>query len=259
MTRSVVAKSVAAVVAILGVAAVVGGAWWMQDRDMAAPPPAGPVLLDAPAAAAMPSGGVAGIEAQHGFKRYPRAAFIGDTYGMSLASESGRGWVDEVTASMCWSVSGKSIEMRTGYTNPGTGGTSVFGERIDDVSKATPSIVVIEGGLHDYDAPPEQLYEAARNVFASGRAMLPPETMIVAIGPPKPPTVPIENASRVLDPLARAAADTGVVFINPAAENWLPDGTYFHADGFLLNAKGHQEFARRLTEHLRALGAPAGC
>jgi hypothetical protein len=259
MSGSALAKTIAAVVVVVGIAAVAGGAWWLQDRDKVASPPPPSIQLDSPARAFSAPSGSTGIEAEHGFKRFPKAAFIGDTYGMSLASESGRGWVDEVTANMCWSVSGKSIEMRTGYTNPGTGGTAVFAERIDDVARTAPSIVVIEGGLHDYDALPDKIYEAARNVFATGRATLPPETMIVAVGPPKPPTVSLEDATHVLDPLARAAADNGVVFINPAAENWLPDGSFFHADGFLLNAKGHQEFARRLTEQLRALGAPAGC
>jgi GDSL-like Lipase/Acylhydrolase family len=196
---------------------------------------------------------------RHEFKTYPKAAVLADTVAFGYVG-AGRGWPDYLAGQMCWSVSGKSVELETGYTNPGgKPDTSAFTERADDVAKDGPKIVVVEGGMHDYRATPEKLQEAAAATFSTLKSQLPPDAMVVAVGPIVGDAAKPEDVARISGPIAAAAAEKGVIFLDPMVEGWLPNMDFFSRDGLLPNDKGQIEYANRLAADLRALGAPAGC
>jgi len=256
VSKRAVIRTLLALVIVAGLAAAVGGViWWNRDHSVE-PPAAAPTTLGPLPEPAAPGSGT-GL--RHEFRTYPKAAILADTLAMGYVG-AGRSWAELTAANMCWSLSAKSVELETGYTNPGgRPDTSAFTERADDVAKEDPAIVVVQGGLHDYRATPEKLQEAARNTFTTLKEQLPPESMVVALGPLVGDAASPEDVARVSGPIAAAAQETGVIFLDPMAERWLPDMNYFSRDGLLPNDRGQIEYANRLTAALRALGAPAGC
>ncbi|MGV0795033.1 SGNH/GDSL hydrolase family protein [Mycolicibacterium sp. XJ1819] len=248
----------AALVIIVGLAVAIGGVVWLRKDQSVSPPEAAPATL-APRPDA-PGGEDSNTGLRNEFRVYPRAAVLGDTTALGYVGDLGRGWVEELAKQMCWSISAKSAELETGYTNPGgKPNTSAFTERADDVAIGQPEIVIVEGGLHDYRATPDQLQRAASSVFTTLKNQLPADTMIVAVGPIAGDVVTPEEVAMVSGPIAAAAEDSGVIFIDPMAERWLPDASFYSNDGFLPNGKGQLEYATRFAADLRGRGAPAGC
>lgn len=260
MFRSPASKALTAVVITVGLAAAVGGVWWLTRDQSVSLPAAAPATLQpgSEPVPAAPQDSSTGL--RHEFRSFPKAAVLGDTMAMGYVADGGRGWVEALADQMCWSISAKSAEIETGYTNPGgKPNTSDFTQRADDVAATEPSIVLVEGGLHDYKSTAEKLRTSANTVFTTLKDQLPPNTMIVAVGPIAGDIVKPEDVAKVSQPIAAAAADSGVIFIDPMAERWLPDNTFYSRDGFLPNGKGQLEYSNRLAADLRALGAPAGC
>jgi hypothetical protein len=245
-----------ALVLVVGLAAVVGGVVLLNRDHSVETPEATPSTLG-PLPTPAPDGSGTGL--RHEFRAYPKAAVLADTLALGYIG-AGRGWPDVLAGQMCWSMASKSVELETGYTNPGgKPDTSAFTERADDVAKEEPAVVIVEGGLHDYRATPEKLQESAASVFTTLKEQLPPGSMVVAVGPLVGDVASPEEVARVSGPIAAAAADKGVIFLDPMAERWLPDMNYFSRDGLLPNDKGQIEYANRLAAALRALGAPSGC
>jgi lysophospholipase L1-like esterase len=259
--RSIRSRIFAALVVILGLTTLVWGVRMVNEGDTIMPPPATPATLGAETAAAGPSSSALETGVRHAFTPYPKVAVLGDSFATGYGSDRGWGWVEQLAADMCWSVTGKSAELETGYTSPGGNtDTSVFGDRVDQVVSPELAVVLVEGGVFDFRAPSEAIYVAASDVFQSLRSQLARNTPIVAIGPVAPPTVKPEDLARVAAPITAAATDTGAIFIDPAAENWLPDETFFLGGASLQpNGRGHTEFAKRLSIALRDRGIPAGC
>lgn len=248
----------ALVVLVVGVAAVVGGTLWVRKDNSVSVPPAAPATLVPVAGAAPPGPGNSSI--RHEFKVYPKLAVLADTIALGSVG-GGSSWVEQLASTMCLSVSAKSAEFETGYTNPGGApNSSAFTDRADDVAASSPALVVVEGGVHDYRAMPERLRDAALKTFNTLKEQSPPGTMIVVVGPSASgDVVKPEDVSKVSGAIAGAATEAGVVWLDPMAEQWLPDPTFYSQDGVLPNAKGQTEYANRLAAALRALGAPAGC
>jgi hypothetical protein len=251
-----VSRTLLVIVLVVGVAAVVGGVLFLRkDHNVDTPVAAPSTLSPLPT----PTQGNTGTGLRHEFKEYPKAAMLADTLAMGYIG-AGKGWPDYIAGQMCWSVTAKSVELETGYTNPGgKPDTSAFTERADDVAKDGPKIVIVEGGLHDYRATPEKLQADAATTFTTLKQQLPPDSMVVAIGPIVGDAASPEDVARVSGPIAAAAQEKGVIFLDPMAERWLPDMSYFSRDGLLPNDKGQIEYANRLAADLRALGAPSGC
>jgi hypothetical protein len=246
------------IVLIVGLAAVGVGALWVYRDHSVSVSPAAPATLEPVAGATPPAPGSTGVG--HEFKLYPKIAVLGDTIALG-SIDGGSSWVEQLASHMCWSVSTKSAEFQTGYTNPGgSPNSSAFTDRADDVAASAPAVVVVEGGVHDYRATAERLHDAALKTFTTLKDQSAPGTMIVAVGPiAAGEIVKPEDVARVSGSIASAAADAGVVWIDPMAEQWLPNGDFFSPDGILPNASGQAEYANRLAADLRAIGAPTGC
>jgi hypothetical protein len=251
-----VSRTLLVIALVAGLAAVIGGVVFLRKDHTVDTPDAAPSTLG-PLPTPTERGSGTGL--RHEFKEYPKAAMLADTLAMGYIG-TGKGWPDYIAGQMCWSVTAKSVELETGYTNPGgKPDTSAFTERADDVAKDGPKIVIVEGGLHDYRATPEKLQADAATTFTTLKEQLPPDAMVVAIGPIVGDAASPEDVARVSGPIAAAAAEKGVIFLDPMVERWLPDMSYFSRDGLLPNDKGQIEYANRLAADLRGLGAPAGC
>jgi hypothetical protein len=251
-------RTLAIVVLVVGLAVVVAGTLWVyRDQTVSVPVAEPATLKPIPGAAASTP---ANTGARHDFKVSPKLAVLGDTIALGYVG-GGPSWVEQLASNMCWSVSAKSAELETGYTNPGgSPSSSAFTDRADDVAATAPAVIVVEGGLHDYRANPDRIREAALKTFTTLKEQSPPGTMIVAVGPVAAgDVVTPEDVAKISGAIAGAAADAGVIWIDPMVERWLPDPNFFSQGGILINTKGQIEYANRLAADLRALGAPIGC
>lgn len=170
------------------------------------------------------------------------AAFLGDSY--TAASNQGGGYVGPLVNAMGWTplFFGQG---GTGYVNPGQAseGESAFPARVDAVIAAAPDVVVVQGGLNDNNKAAS--LAAANQAFGDLRAGL-PDARVIAVGPVLAPGMSAESIKAARDGIKEAAGAHGVVFIDPAAENWLPSADLFDVPGVHPTAEGY----KRLGEHL---------
>ncbi len=258
MSRSAMWKALAIVVLTVGLAAVLGGAWWLnKGQSVSVPPAAAPTLESVPGAA---PDAPANTGVRHDFKLYPKVAVLADTLALGYIG-GGPSWAEALANDMCWSIAAKSAELETGYTNPGgSPDTSAFTDRADEVAASGPAVILVQGGLHDYRARPERLRDAAFKTFTTLKDQSAPGTMIVAVGPLAAGDIATpEDVAKISGAISAAAADAGVIWIDPMAEQWLPDPSFFSQGGIMPNAKGQLEYAKRFAADLRALNAPSGC
>jgi lysophospholipase L1-like esterase len=185
----------------------------------------------------------------------PVAAFLGDSYTSGTGAAVGRSYGPITSRLMCWAFAPFG-EGGTGYANPGDApGESVYADRVPQVVAASPDVVIVQGSTNDYEN--DEAYAGAVRTFSALRAGLRPDVPIVAIGPIQTPDSRDELVAAASSGVARAAAENGVRFIDPVAEQWVPkDPTYF-ADGVHPNDRGHEMFATRAAEDLRSMDAAA--
>jgi acyl-CoA thioesterase I len=184
-------------------------------------------------------------------------AVLGDSYSEGAGASPGRGWVEHFGEDMCWSLMNLSAEFGTGYTDSGdqaTPGFARFNERIGDVVAGQPKVVIVQGGANDADATPEQITAEASKVFGSLRTALGENATIVAIGPVPTPLTDPPSLAPVSAAISAAASQFGVDFIDPVAEDWLSNPTYFSVDQFHPNDQGYAQFASNLEASLRQHG-----
>jgi len=249
---------VAAVVA--GLALLAWGIRAVKSGDAIVPPPNELAVISTTSPVASPSGTASGGGVRHQFVMFPSAAVLGDSFATGYGTDRGRGWVEQLGTDMCWSIDAKSAELETGYTTPGgSATTSMYLDRVEKLASSDPDVVLVEGGVFDFPAPSELIYKNATDVFQLLRSELPETTDILVIGPVGPPAKHAE-LDRITADIGKAARDTRVTFIDPTAEGWLPDATYFlSGNNIQPNDRGHSQFAKRLAADLRERGIPSGC
>ena len=190
-------------------------------------------------------------------------AVLGDSYSEGVGATPGRGWVDLVAAQMCWSLTNRSAQGGKGYTTAGDEALpdfATFVGRVPAVAGGAPKVTILPGGNHGAGGTPEEITPEATNVFNSLRTALGQNAEIVAIGPIPTPMTESPALAPVSAAIGAAAAQFGVEFIDPVAEAWLSDPSFFAEDGIQPNDQGYAEFAARLEADLRARGlqsAPA--
>ena len=182
-----------------------------------------------------------------------RAVFLGDSYTVGVGTSGGPTYAERVADRMGWSQV-DAAQSGTGYVaDGGGGGNAPFGERVDDVVAAGPDVVVVQGSTNDVLAPAAEVGAAASALYADLAAAVPGADVVV-FGPPAAPGVPRTEIEAIRDALAGAAAQAGLLFVDPIAGGWLepPDGLY--ADVIHPDDEGHAVMADELVEELRAAG-----
>jgi acyl-CoA thioesterase-1 len=169
----------------------------------------------------------------------PRVVVIGDSYsqGAHLADPS-RSWPSMLPGRVV--VDGFSGSGFAAAASSCRG--EAFGLRVPRALAEHPSLVVVQGGLNDYDVPDHELRAAVRDVLGrlSGHAA-------VVVGPPDAPS----RAAQVtrVDAIIAAAADrAGVPYVRTSG--WqLP----FLPDRLHLTATGHRTFGRAVAARIAHL------
>ena len=177
------------------------------------------------------------------------AVFLGDSYTVGTGDPDASGYVPDVAAAMGWVAIGQG-QGGTGYVNPGPG-SGAFAGRVAAIVAEDPDVVVVQGSTNDVGSPPRAVEDAALGLYAALRTGL-PRARIVAVGPVAAPVVRAE-VQPIRDAVARAAARSGVDFLDPVASRWLESPDWY-GDGLHPDDAGYRAFAGDLVAGLRALG-----
>jgi lysophospholipase L1-like esterase len=182
-----------------------------------------------------------------------RVAFLGDSWTLGAGADGNRGYVDMLRVRLPdWALTNFG-DGGTGYAaNGGEHGETpkrTFDQRIKDVVRAHPSIVVIQGSLNDRAYPTGVIAAAAAKTLGDLRAAV-PGARILVIGASYTPGSTHEDIDRINQSISAAAAARHLLFLNPAAENWNdPNDPTIWWNPNHPNNKGHGLIA----DHLRPL------
>jgi acyl-CoA thioesterase-1 len=177
----------------------------------------------------------------------PTAVFLGDSYTQGVGlSHIGDVYAYVTAAAMHWRAVLNAVG-GTGYVSEGPCRGQQFSARVPQVSAVDPAVVVIQGGLDDYQSPEQRIERAAEQVYAQLRHDL-PNASVVVVGPHSVPKV--SDVRPVIDALRTASSKAHVTFID--ASSW---PLLFEKDGIHLTVAGHriygQQLARAMPDSLR--------
>lgn len=179
-------------------------------------------------------------------------AVIGDSWSAGAGSDSNTSFSSFGSiAARQLGVTGVIFAARgTGYTTTSTAG-DIYLKRIARVAAARPDLVLVQGSVNDTrQSPSDAVGAAAKKVFSDLKASL-PGAVIVATGPMNAPLSNAEQTAESSAAIRAAALESGVHFIDPVAEGWLPLDDSLYSDGLHPNQDGYNLIAVRLTEALR--------
>ncbi len=173
---------------------------------------------------------------------------VGDSYAAGdVLDDRGDRWTARLADSEGIGVEVNGIGY-TGFTNPGPCGGQAFADRADQVLAREPETLVIEGGLNDTEADPDDVRSAADDLLSTTGEV--PE--VVLVGPALAP----ERAD--------GAQEVDAVLVEVAAQHDRPyvsmtdaDLT-FAEDGVHLTPEGHAAFAERVSQALGAVENATG-
>lgn len=139
----------------------------------------------------------------------------------------------------------------TGYVNPGTAG-STFGDRVRLVTP-DDQVVVFVGSRNDWNASPEELTTATRDVYAEALRIAPNARLLV-IGPIWPEGDPPPGVLQARDVVRDQSVAAGAVFVDPLAEGWMVgDPLLVKPDGVHPNEAGNIYLAEKFTPILQSV------
>lgn len=152
----------------------------------------------------------------------PRLAFLGDSYS------AGRG-AEAVDAGYAY-ITGRALGVPTttfavggsGVLAEGSCGDGRFSRRIDPVIDWKPDVLVVQTGLNDRTFSADEITAAASDLLATLKTEL-PTTDLILLGPVDP-VGDDSSLTHVPAALAQAAAQEGIVFVDPIADDWINDG-----------------------------------
>lgn len=189
-----------------------------------------------------------------------RLLILGDSFTEGYAAVTpGQGYARRLGDAIGWPYEVDGVG-GTGFVYPGLSGTdSSYRSRLQqriNAGGASPTLVILQGGLNDYRAPRSRLTAAVSAEIGLVRAAW-PSVRVVLFGP-----VRAYEHNDDLRPMAAAlglaSLDTNVAFVDPVGEGWVTASNsriYFIADGTHPNSAGHAYIARRLLADLQRLGA----
>lgn len=169
-----------------------------------------------------------------------RVAVIGDSWSQGYRLDSPVGsWPAHLPARV-W-VDGFAGSGFSATASPCAGVS--YAERVAPALATAPDLVVVQGGLNDFDVPADQIRTGAQELLAAltGRP-------VVLVGPAAAPrrAAAAEGVDRVLQDVA---AEAGVPYVR--TYDWeleyLPDRLH-------LTAAGHADYGRRVAEAVVGLG-----
>ncbi|WP_197517384.1 SGNH/GDSL hydrolase family protein [Microbacterium karelineae] len=156
----------------------------------------------------------------------PSLLIFGDswTWGRAATDPETLGYAARVGDQLGWPTAVDG-ERASGYLRSGfEGGTYISRIRALD-HDAAPDLVVIQGSINDRREDLSLLRAAAEDAWDALAAAY-PDASLVVFGP-APQVLPIEPATRMIDEiLRRAAADRGVPYVSPIAEEWITTANY---------------------------------
>jgi acyl-CoA thioesterase-1 len=166
-------------------------------------------------------------------------AVIGDSYSMgSGLDDPATSWASRLDGRVV--VDGFGGSGFSAAASPCRG--VAFPRRVSRALAADPRLVVVQGGLNDFDVPDEQVRAGALEVLRQLR-----DRRVVVVGPPSAP-LRTAGAARVDAILADVAADAGVPYVRTSS--W--DLGYLD-DRLHLTAAGHVAFGNAVATELKAL------
>jgi len=167
-----------------------------------------------------------------------RIVVIGDSYAVGLGlRDPGASWPSRLPGrTRVFGFSGSGF---SAHSSPC--GRVSYADRADRALAGGADLVVVEGGLNDYDQP----VSAVRAGFRSLMRELDGHTVLV-VGPPEAPTR-APGARRIDALLREESARAGVQYLSMAGQRF-----GYLDDGLHLTPAGHGAFGTRVAEALHA-------
>lgn len=181
----------------------------------------------------------------------PVVTFLGDSWTEGYGSPTMRGYAVRTGERLGWvhhvlGVGG------TGYVVPGAAGP--FADRIDAALGTGPDVLVVQGSINDGVAGAEALEPAVVATLSRLADEADPATRIVVVGASHAPGMDRAVVETINGILGRTAADLGMLFVDPAVENWSdPADPAVWADSIHPNDLGYERIADRMIPLLRSV------
>lgn len=224
---------------IVGIIAVVCIALWSDEE------PAGSAASTPRPTATTVAAGNPGL---HG----PVFAFLGDAYTNGARATSPNRAYPRLVCEARQALCDTDGEAGTGYINTSTvGGQAKFVDRVSVFQHEDgipPDLIIVQGGLNDPGNWAE--VEAAASITFVALTDLYPSATVIAVGPVAAPRFDVADLDAVRRGISAAAAKTGVTFLDPIADNWIPNGSFYDEDQTHLNDAGYKLFADRLLAEI---------
>jgi acyl-CoA thioesterase-1 len=168
-----------------------------------------------------------------------RVAVIGDSYSQGLR-------LDDPTASWPSRLDGRVVV--DGFAGSGFGEDAspcegrAYHRRVDRALATDPDLVVVQGGLNDFDVPSAQVRAGARRVLAQLEGQ-----EVVLVGPPSAPRR-AKGAERVDAVLSEVAEDAGMPYVRTL--DWRLE---YLDDRLHLTPAGHRAFGDQVAAAIATL------
>lgn len=162
----------------------------------------------------------------------PDVFVLGDSYAAGdMLEDQGDRWVDQYAADEGVTVRLNAIGY-TGFVNDGPCGDLSFDTRIDSLlADRQPGVLIVAGGMNDWQADPTVLREAVRAVLDEAASV----PRVVLVGPANAPARDAHTADEVVRGVAAERDREYVSMIDADLE--------FGDDGVHMTAAGHAEYA----------------
>jgi lysophospholipase L1-like esterase len=181
----------------------------------------------------------------------PVVAFIGDSWTAGTGASDGPGYAERTIDQLGWHGHVLGVG-GSGYVAPGP--EQPFAGRIRPALDAEPDVVVVQGSINDTATDVATLAAAAMRTLERLAREAAPGTRFLVLGASHTPGTTAEAVDGINAAVAAAAASAGLMFVDPAAENWTdPADPAIWADPWHPNDLGHQRVADRLAPLLREI------